>query len=109
MEIVQNNRWWDAQGNSVLYPAGIIDLTLKNLVLDGDFPYDYGLQEYTESQTDALNKGYNLITTVTTPANSITLENVRFQNSGNSAIAGSFRNSLEGEFQPIALRNTSSA
>ncbi len=90
MEIIQNDRWWDAHGNSVIYPAGTIDLTLKNLVLDGDFPYDYGLQAQTESKADQLKKGYNLISTGTFAANSITLENVRFQNSGNSAIAGWF-------------------
>lgn len=91
MEIVQGRKWYDAEGNTVWYPEGDIDLTLRDLVIDGSFPYDFGLQEQTESVADQMNKGFNLITTITRPANNINLNKVRFQNSGNSAIAGSFR------------------
>lgn len=91
MEIVQGRKWYNAEGRTVMYPEGDIDLTLRDLVLDGDFPYDFGLQEHTEAEADRMGKGFNLITTITRAANNINLSRVRFQNSGNSAIAGSFR------------------
>lgn len=91
MEIVQGRKWYDAGGRTVDYPAGDINLTLRNLVFDGDFPYDFGLQARTEVEADRMHKGYNLITTITNVANYINLTDVRFQNSGNSAIAGAFR------------------
>ena len=91
MEIVQGKRWWNAAGKSVAYPAGRIDFTLRDLVIDGGFDQDFGIQEFNEETADAQGKGYNLITTVTNPANKIRLQRVRLQNCGNSGIAGSFR------------------
>jgi hypothetical protein len=91
MEIVQGRRWCTADGQTVMFPAGDIELTLRNLVLDGDFTYDSGLQAQNEAVAERAGKNYNLITTITNAASYINLYNVRFQNCGNSAIAGNFR------------------
>lgn len=81
--VVQNRSLW-----GVTYPAGDVNFTIRNAIIRGGFTGQTGEQQHTEALADSQGWGANAITTVTNKCGCLTLENVTFENCGNSAVAG---------------------
>lgn len=85
IKLIQDKRY-----GTINYPAGVLDFTFDNVLFAGHCNFNYGLQEFNESQADLAGSSANAITTITNEAGTVTLNNCRFSNIGNSGLAGSF-------------------